>query len=196
MSATLAVPATLRTARAHVPVDTGWRWVAAAASTAAAVLHGVAAAQQVAGAPALAAAFVLTALAQLAAGAWLALGRRGSGWDTRLVGLVLTGTVVLVLLFVVAHATSWLPVLHGAAEEHAGHLGHAVETDGAVSLGLQAPAETHPADALGTGTVAVELLAVLGLTALLRERARRLALDLLLVTGLVLWSAWLTGLLG
>lgn len=196
MSTALTAPAAVAPTRRHAPVDTPWRWVAAAGTTTAAVLHGAAAAQHVTGSPGLAAAFVLTALAQLGAGAWLALGSRGSGWDTRLVGVVLAGTAALVLVFVVAHTTSWLPVLHGAGAEHAGHLGHAVETDGAVSLGLRSPSETHPADALGTGTVAVELLTVLGSTALLAGRARRLTVDLLLATGLVLWSAWLTGLLG
>lgn len=182
-------------AGARTPVATPWRWTAAAATATAGGLHAVAAAEHVAEAPTLAAGFVLTALVQLGTAGWLALGRRGSGWGTRGVLLALGATVVFLLVLLVAHTTPWLDALHGSAE-HAGHAtGHSSAT-GAVALGLTAPAEVEPLGVLGTVTGLVEVVAVLGLAAMLPPRTRSRTTTALLLLGLAAWAAWLTGLLG
>ena len=197
MTASAVRPADHRTPEArHVPVTTRWRWVAAAGTATAAALHVVAASTHLQLQPTLAAGFLLTALVQLGAAAWLVLGPRGSGWDTRAVGLLLTGTVLVVLAFVAAHTTTWLGDLHTAGGHGAHATGHAAEADGAVALGLAALPEVQAPDLLGTATVAVELIAVVGLAALLPARTRSRATSLLLVAGLLVWVAWLTGLLG
>lgn len=178
----------------QVPVATPWRWTAAAATAAAGALHVAAAGQHLAEAPTLAAGFVLTALVQLATAGWLALGPRGSGWGTRAVLLALGATVAFLLVMLVAHTTPWLAALHGG--QHTGHAtGHSSAT-GAVSLGLTAPADVEPLGALGTATGLVEVVAVLGLAALLPPRTRSRTTTALLVLGLVAWAAWLTGVLG
>jgi hypothetical protein len=50
--------------------------------------------------------------------------------------------------------------------------------------------------ALGTATVVVELLALVGLVALIPDRLRRRVTDLLLILGVLGWVLWLTGGLG
>jgi hypothetical protein len=180
----------------RVPVSTPWRWTAAGAVGLAGGLHAVAAVQHAGEAPTLAAGFVATALVQLGTAGWLALGARGSGWGTRTVVLALGSTVAFLLVLLVAHTTTWLPVLHdGAAGAHGGHGGHSTAT-GPVALGLDAPAEVEPLGVLGTATGLAEVVAVLGLVALLPPRARSRTTTGLLVLGLATWAAWLTGLLG
>ncbi|MCW2581228.1 MAG: hypothetical protein JWQ53_18 [Klenkia sp.] len=180
----------------RTPVATRWRWVAAVATSAAAGLHVVAAVQHT-GAPVLAAGLLAAGAAQLALGLYLGIGSRGSGWDHRVVTTALAGTVVLVLAFLVAHTTPWLAGLPGAVGDHVGHgTGHATVTAGPVSLGLTPPAEVPAVDALGTATVALELLTVLGLAALLPDRWRSRATTAMLALGLAVWAAWWLGLLG
>lgn len=195
MSTTDARPTTAVPA-GHAPTRTPWRWAAVLGTATAGVLHGLAAVDHLSQQPTLAAAFVGTALLQSGAAGWLALGPRGSGWDTRAVGLVLAGTVVLLLAFVAAHTTTWLGDLHAGAGHGAHATGHATVSQVPVALGSTAPAAPTPAGPLGTATAAAELLGVLGLTALLPPRARSAATSGLLVTGLLVWGAWLTGLLG
>ncbi|SDG31360.1 hypothetical protein [Klenkia brasiliensis] len=199
MTAVLPVaPGQRRSARVErAPVATRWRFVAAAATGGAGVLHGVAAAQHLGEAPTLTAGFVLTAAVQLGMAGWLLLGRRGSGWDSRTVQLALWATVGFLLVLLVGHTTDWLTPLHGTAAGHGGHAtGHAVQTAGAVALGLDAPVEVEPLGALGTTTGALEVLAVLGLAALLPAATRRRTTTGLLVLGLAAWTAWATGVLG
>jgi hypothetical protein len=111
----------------------------------------------------------------------------------------LAGTVLLVCLYLVAHTTDLLAGLtaseagHGAAGHHAGA---AVEAEGPVALGDQAPVDPEPPDLLGTATVGLELLSVLALTALLPRARRGRTLNALLALGALAWVAWLTGVLG
>jgi hypothetical protein len=110
------------------------------------------------------------------------------------------GTVGLVCLYLVAHTTDLLVgfTTHPAgAGGHAGHAaGTAIPTSGPVSLGTAAATAPEPASLLGGVTVAVELVLVLGLTALLPTTWRGRTVNALLALGGLAWVAWLTGVLG
>ena len=134
--------------------------------------------------------FAVTALAQVLAGGWLLT----ADPPPRLAGVVVPGTVALLVLFLVVHGTTWLGALAGHAHEEAAGGGHAVHTEGAVSLGA---AGGHPevADALGLWVVGVQGLVVAAGTLLLPARARRRTADALLVLAGLVVLAWVTGVL-
>jgi hypothetical protein len=182
---------------------TSWRWVAAAGVLGAGALHVAAAVEHRSAGDLVAGFFVVSAAAQLGLGAWLAFGTvHGRSPGNGVLAAALSGTVLLVCLYLVVHTTDLLAGVTGheaggAAGHATGHgAGAAVEVAGPVALGARAPAEAEPPDLLGTGTVAVELLSVLGLAALLPRSWRVRMLDGVLVLGAVAWTAWLTGLLG
>ncbi|MCW2537601.1 MAG: hypothetical protein JWQ26_3300 [Modestobacter sp.] len=177
-----------------------WRWAAALGVLGAGALHIAAAVEHLSTGDLVVGFFLLTALTQLGAGVWLLL---GSWLGIRPGGVplaaALAGTVLLVCLYLVAHTTDLLAGLtaseagHGAAGHHAGA---AVEAEGPVALGDQAPVDPEPPDLLGTATVGLELLSVLALTALLPRARRGRTLNALLALGALAWVAWLTGVLG
>jgi hypothetical protein len=196
--AATAVP----TRRAATP----WRWAAAAGVLGAGGLHVAAAVEHHAAGDLVLGFFLLSAYAQLGLGTWLVLGPwLGKGPGRGALAVALAGTVLLVCLYLVVHATGLLAGITGSgagAGPGAGHAadghapGAAVGSTGPVALDARAPAAPEPPDPLGTATVALELLSVLGLTALLPRSWRGWALDTLLVLGAGTWVAWLTGLLG
>ncbi|MGY1795732.1 hypothetical protein ACI796_17335 [Geodermatophilus sp. SYSU D00525] len=174
-----------------------WRWGAAAANGAAAGLHVLAALDHLRTSDLVVGFFLLVALAQFGAAAWLALGPDGAR-DPRFLTAALTATAGLLLLYVVGHATDLLDPLLGhdhstASGGAADHAAHTTAT-GPVALGTE-PLETPEAPVLGTLTAGAECLALVALAALLPATARRWALNGLLVTGAVVWSLWLTGVL-
>ncbi len=192
---TVALP---RTTPSHT--DAGGRrtarWTAAAATAAAGALHVAAAVDHLGAGDLVVGFFLVTALVQVGAAAWLAADPTR---DLRLPVAVLVGTLGLVLLYVVGHATDLLdPFLghdhaahgQGAATDHASH----TTATGPVALGLE-PVEVPAAPVLGTFTVAAECLALAALTALLPATARRRVLDGLLAVGALVWLLWLTGVL-
>lgn len=64
-----------------------------------------------------------------------------------------------------------------------------------LDLGPHADRPEAP-DLLGTIAVAAELVALVGLPALLPPRWRRVAVNAVLVTGVAVWLSWFTGLIG
>jgi hypothetical protein len=182
---------------------TRWGWTASLAAAGAGVLHVAAAAGHLAAGDLVVGFFLLTALAQLGLGAWLVRsswpGGRPGAWP---LVAALAGTVLLVGLYLVAHTTDLLAGLtaHGAGHGHDPAAGHAagasIAIGGPVALGEQPSAGGEPPGLLGTTTVALELLAVLGLAALLPPAWRTRALDALLALGALAWVLWLTGVLG
>jgi hypothetical protein len=203
---TAAVPAR----RVAVP----WRWVAAAGALGAAGLHVAAAVEHLPAGDLVVGFFLLSAFAQLVLATWLVLSR----WLGRVPGtgpvvVALAGTVLLVGLYLVVHTTDLLAGITGheaggaaghATGHEAGHAagagghsaGAATDTAGPVALDARTRAEPDPPDLLGTATVALELLSVLGLTALLPLSWRGRTVNTLLALGGLAWVAWLTGLLG
>ena len=200
--AVTAVPAH----RAAVP----WRWVAAVGALGAAGAHVVAAVGHLPAGDLVVGFFLVSAFAQLGLGTWLVLGPwTGRDLGTRPLAVALAGTVLLVCLYLVVHTTGLLGGITGsdaggAAGHVAGHgagadaAGAVTGTGGPVALDGQATVEPapEPPGLLGTATVALELLSVLGLTALLPRSWRRRTLDALLALGALAWLAWLTGVLG
>ncbi len=194
MTATdLAAPAVVPGTRADAV-----RWAAVAATAAAAGLHVAAAVDHLGAGDLVVGFFLLTALAQVAAAAWLAVGP-GAARDPRFLAAVLAGTVGLLLLYVVGHATDLLDPLvghdHAASGQAAGtdHAAHTTVT-GPVALGTE-PVEVPEPPVLGTLTAGAECLALVALAALLPTTARRRVLDGLLALGALVWLLWLTGVL-
>lgn len=160
------------------------------------VLHVVAAVDHRGGSDLVVGFFLLVAGAQLATAAWLsvgaATGRRPAAWP---VAIALTGTIVLVALYLVAHTTDLLADLTSPGAGTVGH-DHDVRVEGPVPLG-QEPASTGELPGLlGSATVAVELVAMMALLGLLPPAFRRRATDGLLVLGACAWVLWWTGVLG
>jgi hypothetical protein len=195
-----------RTADAPAPARDSlarWRWAAALGALGAGALHVAAAVEHLSTGDLVVGFFLLTALAQLGVGAWLLLGSWvGARPGTRPLAAVLTGTVLLVCLYLIAHTTDLLAGLtahgagHGAGHEAGHHAGAAVEGEGPVALSNEAPADPEAPGLLGTATVALELLSVLALTALLPRSWRGRALNALFALGALAWVLWLTGVLG
>jgi hypothetical protein len=211
-TSTAPVPLTVPTA-AHA--DAGGRrtarWVAAAGTAAAGALHVVAAVDHLGAGDLVVGFFLATALAQVGAAAWLAADPTR---DLRLPVALLVGTLGLLVLYVVGHATDLLdPFLghdhaaqgqgvqgqgvqgqgvqgQGAGTDHAAH----TTATGPVALGLE-PVEVPAAPVLGTLTAAAECLALAALAALLPAAARRRVLDGVLAVGALVWLLWLTGVL-
>lgn len=177
----------------------GWTIAAGLGASAAGALH-VAAVDHSAASDLVVGFFVLTAFVQFGVGAWLLLGAwPGRRPATGAVAVALAGTVVLVVLYLVAHTTDvfagQLAQADGAA--HGGHgAGAAIPTDGPVALSGELPAAPERPDLLGGATVALEMLSVLALTALLPRTWRGRTVNALLVLGGLAWAAWLTGVLG
>ncbi|RBY76971.1 hypothetical protein DQ239_12380 [Blastococcus sp. TF02-09] len=179
-----------------------WPWAAAVSAAAAGGLHMRAAFDHVGAHDVVVGFFLVVAFAQLALGVWLAMGVvAGLRPDVRLIGLALLATVALVGLYVVAHTTDLLAAfqVHDTAAHHgAGTVGteaHSTETTGPVALGLEPVTTREPATLLGAGTVALEMVTVLSLTALLPARWRGGAANALLLLGAATWLLWLTGVL-
>ncbi len=192
-----------------------WLWLAGLASAGAGVLHVAAAVQHREVGQLVIGLFLLVAAAQVAGG-WLlvvtALRRQRPGaWA---VTAALAGTLALIALYVVAHTTDVLAGLtghgttsaaglesghgagHGEAAAGAEPQGHSVVTGGAVALDLEPAHVADPPGLVGTATVALELVCLLGLTALLPRRGRTWALNAQLAIGALGWARWLTGVLG
>ena len=182
----------------------GWTIAAGLGSSAAGALHVAAAVDHSAARDFVVGFFLLTAFAQLGIGAWLLLGTwLGRRPGTGPVALALTGTVVLVGLYLVAHTTDLFTglLVHADGSAHGGHggvtsPGMAIPTEGPVALGGELHVAPEPPDLLGAATVAVEMLAVLALTALLPRTWRSRTVNALLALGGLAWAAWLTGILG
>jgi hypothetical protein len=182
-----------------------WRWAAGLGTLAAGGLHVAAAVQHVEASGLVLGFFLLTAFAQFGIGAWMLLGPwLGKSPGTGPVAVALTGTVLLIGLYLVAHTTDVFAGLtaHEAGSAHTGHGGAAhsagasIATDGPVALSGEAATAPEPPDLLGGVTVAAELLSVLALTALLPQTWRGRTVNALLALGGLAWVAWLTGLLG
>jgi hypothetical protein len=194
-----------------------WCAVAAVGAAGAGVLHVAAAVGHREAGQLVVGLFLVAALAQCG-GAWLLAvsalqARRPGAWS---LAAALTGTLALVVLYVLAHTTDLLAGLagsaagagHHAGAEAGGHggtadpaaaaepQGHSVATDGLVALSAEPEPVAHPPGPLGTATVAFELLCAVGLTALLPRTWRGWALDAQLVLGALGWVLWLTGVLG
>jgi len=184
----------------------GRSWVVAAAlaTAGAGALHVAAAVDHSAARDFVVGFFLLTAFAQFGLGAWLLLGTwLGKRPGTGPVALALIGTVALVGLYLVAHTTDLFAGLlaHTDGSAHGAHgagasAGMAIPTEGPVALSGEPQTAPEPADLLGASTVALEMLSVLGLTALLPRTWRSRAVNALLVLGGLAWVAWLTGVLG
>jgi hypothetical protein len=175
-----------------------WCWTAGAATAAAGALHLAAAVDHLGTNDLVVAFFGATALGQLAAAAGLAVvaGTRERP-PVALLSALLAVTVGLVCLYLVAHSTDLLAGLTAPAAPGAGAHEHGIGTTGPVALGTEPTAAgIEPPDALGTLTVAAELLAAVALTALLPLRGRRLAGNVVLALGGAAWLLWLTGVLG
>ncbi len=177
------------------------RRVAAAATAAAGGLHVAAAVDHLGAGDLVVGFFLVTALAQVGAAAWLAADPTR---DLRLPVALLVGTLGLLVLYVVGHATDLLDPFLG--HDHAaqgpgvqgqgagtGHAAHTTAT-GPVALGLE-PVEVPAAPVLGSLTAAAECLALAALAALLPATARRRVLDGVLAVGALVWLLWLTGVL-
>jgi hypothetical protein len=181
-----------------------WRWAAGLSALAAGGLHVAAAVEHVGASDLVVGFFLLTAFAQFGIGVWLLLGSwLGKTPGTGPLAAALFGTVVLVCLYLVAHTTDLFAGLtaHQDGTAHAGHGGAAhsagasIATGGPVALDGHAASLPEPPDLLGGVTVAVELLSVLGLTALLPQTWRGRTVNVLLALGGLAWVAWLTGVL-
>jgi hypothetical protein len=110
---------------------------------------------------------------------------------TALVLLAAAMTVCLLCLYVVVHGTDLLTAtLERATAGAAGAVEHGAHAG--TSSNTAATGGRLPVDALGTTTVAVELLALSGLVALLPATIRRRATDVLLLIGVLGWALWLT----
>jgi asparagine N-glycosylation enzyme membrane subunit Stt3 len=185
-----------------------WAWVAGLTTAAAGGLHVAAAADHRAAGNLVVGFFLLTAFAQLWLAAALPMVFRycratdGRGLWAALVTMAIAGTVALVALYVVVHATDLLAGIAGhegaaaAGHDHsAGGTGHPIETGGPLSLSSPTTAG-EPPDTLGTVTVAVELLAIAAFTALLPRSWRSATTNALLLLGGLAWALWLAGVLG
>ncbi len=184
-----------------------WAGMAAAATAAAGGLHLAAAATHIDAGDLVVGFFALTGFVQLATAAGivvLVIGARGgtpAGNRRPVTALVLFGTamtVALLCLYVLVHGTDLLAgLLQRSAETATAHPHGAAAGAGSTPVGVpqitQTAAGPEPVGALGTSTVVVELLALVGLVALIPARLRRRVTDLLLLTGVLGWVLWLTG---
>ncbi len=176
------------------PPVTSWGATAAVTCVAAGALHAIAAVDLLGTGLWQPSFFLACALVQLAAGGWLYLARPPV---PRVVGILLVGTVGLVVLYLTVHGTG----LHDVISEHgadADHNGHTVRSAGPVSMGGLPGVDDVTPEApgwLGTSTVAVELLAITALTALLPVQWRSRTADALLLLGTLGVVLWSTGLL-
>jgi hypothetical protein len=176
-----------------------WLGVTVAAMAAAGGLHLAAAATHTASGDLVVGFFGLTGLVQLATAAAVFVVLVGAqrrqeprgAIATALVLLAAAMTVGLLCLYVVVHGTDLLTATleratagAAGAVEHGGHAGTSANT--------AATGGRHPVSALGTTTVAVELLALSGSLALLPATIRRRATDVLLLIGVLGWALWLT----
>ena len=174
-----------------------WPAVTAGATAVAGGLHLAAAADHLGAGDLVVAFFGLTGFAQLSAAVVLLMPLVGptAARTRHLLALTgLLGTAALIALYVVVHSTDLLSGLlehsgAGTQEHAAGEAGH----DGHASVSTPAPEGPEPTDALGTATVAVEVLALCGFVALLPARWSRLASNGLLVVGVLAWALWLSG---
>lgn len=143
--------------------------------------------------------FLASAVAQLCACAWLT--RRAaspSTPDALVLGGLLAGTVALIVLYLLVHASDLVPAgLLGHSTDEVGtaagahqDLAIAAHPVGAESAGVEAPG------VLGSATVAAEVLATAALIAVLPARWRRPAGDIVLALGALAWLLWLLGILG
>jgi len=178
-----------------------WLGVTVAAMAAAGGLHLAAAATHLSSGDLVVGFFGLTGFAQLATATAVFVVLIGaqrrqeprSAMGTALVLLAAAMTVGLLCLYVVVHGTDLLAgPLERSAAGAAGAIDHGGTHEGTSSNPVATGAR-HPVDALGTTTVAVELLALTGALALLPAAIRRRATDVLLLIGLLGWALWLTG---
>jgi hypothetical protein len=176
-----------------------WCALLAVATAAAGVLHVVTAVVHVGASEVVVGFFLVAGFGQLAAAGSIAIAAvTGARPGVRLLTTLLTAMVVLIGLYLVAHTTDLFAGLTatdglGLQDPHgADHEG----PSGPVSLGTTPLRSGETAGPLGTATVAVELLAVVAITALLPPRGRRLSGNVLLALGTAAWVLWLTGVLG
>ncbi|MCF6744993.1 hypothetical protein E9529_12020 [Blastococcus sp. KM273128] len=200
------------------------RWLSAAALglAMAGALHIAAAVDHVPAGELAVGFFLLTAAAQLGLAAWLVVRSwAGSPPDHRLVILGLLGTVALLGLYLVSYTTDLLDAFAvtdgtgagGHSSSSSGHGGTApgfsgvdpatgvdlstgvVRSDGPVAMAGEPVDAGHGPGALGTATVAAELLTLAALTALLPRTWRGRATNALLGVGVLTWGLWFTGVL-
>jgi hypothetical protein len=184
----------------RAPALRRWCALAAAATAAAGVLHVLAAVDHAGGSEIVVGFFLVTALGQLASAGGLAIaGVTGEPPDPRLVAGILAATVGLVVLYLVAHTTDLLAVFTAtdgplaAVDPHGAD--HNPDT-GPVALSGAPTGTGESAGPLGTATVALEVFSLLAFLAVLPQRGRRLAGNVLAVLGGAAWLLWLTGVLG
>lgn len=207
------------------PSRTLRRWLSAAALglATAGALHVAAAVDHLPAGELAVGFFLLTAAAQVGLAAWLVVRRwAGSPPDPRLVALTLLGTVALLGLYLVSYTTDLLDAF--TVTDGAGARGHSsssaehgrtaptssgidpatgvdLSTGAVIPSGAPVALTGEPVDAghgpgaLGTATVAAELLTVAALTALLPRTWRGRATNALLAVGVLTWGLWFTGVL-
>jgi hypothetical protein len=175
-----------------------WLGLASLATLVAGGLHVVAAYQQVEHGELAVSFFLLAAAAQVGGG--LVLGVHavtGMRPGSRLVLAGLAATVGMIGLFIVAHGTG---ILLDYVGQQPGTGGHTSSHTGPFAAGLATRNDTLAdvrvgPDLLGMATVAAELAAVVGLTALLPRSWRGRALNGMLTLCGIAWVLWFTGVL-
>ena len=206
------------------PSRTLRRWLSAAALglATAGALHVAAAVDHLPAGELAVGFFLLTAAAQLGLAAWLVVRScAGSPPDHRLVALSVLGTVALLGLYLVSYTTDLLDAFvvtdgagaggHSSSSGHGGtearitgvdpatgvdlSTGVAIRSEGPVAMAGEPVDTGHGPGALGTATVAAELLTVTALTALLPHTWRGRATNALLGVGVLTWALWFTGVL-
>ncbi|GAA1240977.1 hypothetical protein GCM10009609_00700 [Pseudonocardia aurantiaca] len=150
---------------AHPASRSRWADAAALGMVLAGAGHVVAALEHLDHGLVFAAFFLTVGVAQLGLGPALRKGPRPAT-----VGVVLAGTIGLLLLYVVSRTV-------------------------VLDLGPHSDRPEDP-DALGTAVVIVELVTVTALPTLLPAPWRRAAVDTILAVGAAVWLAWFTGLIG
>src|SRR4051794_6680408 len=152
-----------------------WSWAAVLATVVAGFVHIAAAVTHQTSGPLHVVFFLLVGFGQLGLASALAVslarvadGERASERSLyALLSLAILGTVGLLALYLVVHATDWLTPLIGS-HRHAGGAGHSVTPGGPASLSTPvAGLPTEAPDALGTVCVVVEVLAIAAYTTLL-----------------------------
>lgn len=196
-----------------------WLWGGVVGTAAAGGLH-VAVAAEHRGAGGLAVGFfLLAALAQLGVAAWLGIHAvTGLRPDRRIVTTALAGTVALLALYVVAYTTGLLDGFaisdpgngahagagHGGATHSSGvdpatgvdlSTGVAIRPEGPIAMAGQLAPARHAPGALGSWTVAAEVLTVGVLAALQPASWRRTTVNVLMALGGLAWVLWFTGVL-
>lgn len=219
MSAIDTAPSVSRPAPPAHRAAARWQLLAATGLAAAGGLHVAAAVDHLESGELAVGFFLLTALAQVGLAAWLVLTAwAGTRPSRELVAMGLLATVGLLGLYLVAHTTGLLDAFavhdtaasgheHGVAGRETVAVdpvtgiefadGMAINSEGPVPMaGAVAPATGHGPEAIGTATVAAELLALTALTALLPTTWRGRATNALLALGGLAWVLWFTGVLG